>query len=134
MMPRPVKPRKIGYVPQNKIFVPLGKKAGLNDSTLLLHDELEAMRLKDIENLHQNECAEIMDVSRQTFQLIIDSARKKVANALIEGNPIKIEGGHYTLSKYAQRCPKCGKIHQTDTFIEGKTKRKKRCCHNCQNS
>ncbi|QVK17390.1 DUF134 domain-containing protein [Mycoplasmatota bacterium] len=129
-MPRPIKPRKIGYIPQNKMFVPYGKKIEFNDYIILLHDELEAIRLKDIENLHQNECAEIMDVSRQTFQLIIDSARKKVARALIEGNPIKIEGGHYTLSKYTQKCPECGKIHKTESF----SNHKRRCCGNCQNN
>lgn len=132
-MPRPVKPRKIGYVPENKLFIPYGKKTNLSDNILLLHDELEAMRLKDIENLHQSECAEIMDVSRQTFQLIIDSARKKVTSALIEGKPIKIEGGHYTLSKCTHRCPTCGQIHQTDPLIEGNGNRKGRRCRNCLN-
>ncbi len=132
-MPRPIKPRRIGYIPQNKLFVPYNNKENLNDSILLLFDELEAMRLKDIENLDQSECALIMDVSRQTFQLIIDSARKKVATSLIEGKPLKIEGGHYIMSNCAHKCQKCGEIYQTEKFQES-CPRKKKNCQNCQNN
>ncbi len=132
-MPRPIKPRKIGYIPQHKLFVPYDKKRLSNDTILLLHDELEALRLKDIEHLNQNEAAEVMGVSRQTFQLILDSAHQKVATALVEGQAIKIEGGNYTLSERAHRCPQCGKIHQTNAIIEGNCNRKRRRCRNCRN-
>jgi len=131
-MPRPIKPRKIGYIPKNKLFVPHDIKGDLNDTILLLHDELEAIRLKDIEELNQNECADMMNISRQTFQLIIDSAHKKIATALVEGKPIKIDGGHYILSQYAHRCLKCGNMHQTDTLIDGNEHRRKRFCHKCK--
>jgi len=61
------------------------------DDMVLTLEELEAMRLRDIEGLTQQECAERMEISRQTFQNIIDSARKKVAVALINGLSITIK-------------------------------------------
>ncbi|MDK2917497.1 MAG: uncharacterized protein PWQ37_230 [Candidatus Petromonas sp.] len=109
-LPRPVKPRKIAFMPENKYFVPLGKrKCELKEIGLKL-EELEAMRLKDIEKLNQEECAEKMKVSRQTFQLIIDSARNKVARALTEGKAINIEGGNYTFNICKYKCNDCDKI------------------------
>ncbi len=94
-------------MPENKYFVPIGKrKCELVEMKLKL-EELEAMRLKDIEGLNQEECAEKMKVSRQTFQLIIDSARKKVAKALTEGKAINIEGGNYTLNICKYKCNSC---------------------------
>ncbi len=65
------------------------------------------MRLKDIENLHQIECAKLMNISRQTFQLIIDSARKKVVTALIEGKSIHISGGNYITNSCNYVCHNC---------------------------
>ncbi len=106
-LPRPVKPRKISFMPENTYFVPLGKRKCELDEIKLKLEELEAMRLKDIEGLNQEECAQKMKVSRQTFQLIIDSARKKVAKALTKGNAINIEGGNYTFNICKYRCNSC---------------------------
>lgn len=109
-LPRPVKPRKIAFVPQNNYFVPANKpKCELEVITLKL-EELEAMRLKDIGKLNQEECARSMRVSRQTFQLIIEEARKKVAEALTEGKAISIEGGNYTFNICKYECGNCGNI------------------------
>jgi len=65
--------------------------------------ETEAIRLKDIEDLDQAACAERMNVSRPTVQRILESARKKISDALLNGKAIRIEGGnvemlpqHYT--------------------------------------
>lgn len=110
-MARPVKPRKIGYIPSHKLFVPEDKKYCKQEEIILKHDELEAMRLKDVENLNQEECATIMDISRQTFQLIIDRARAKVTEALIEGKPLRIYGGNYVMRDCVKRCKKCGNIY-----------------------
>ena len=131
-MPRPIKPRKIGYIPKHKLFVPEGNNDDVNDYILLSHDELEALRLKDIENLHQIECAKIMDISRQTFQLIIDSAHRKVATALVEGRVLKISGGNYILTHFSQKCPTCGLVHQSEALTNGRQRRRRRC-RNCQN-
>lgn len=54
-------------------------------------DELEAIRLADLEGLYQNKAAEQMKISRQTFGRIISSAHKKIAEALINGKAIKID-------------------------------------------
>jgi len=56
-------------------------------------DELEAVRLADLEKLYQEEAARKMSVSRQTFGNIIQSAHKKIADALLKGKALKIEGG-----------------------------------------
>lgn len=57
-------------------------------------EETEAIRLKDIEDLDQAACAERMNVSRPTVQRILESARKKISDALLNGKAIKIEGGN----------------------------------------
>lgn len=110
-MPRPVRCRRVEYFPENTYFIPVGKHKCEVKETLLKIEELEAMRLKDIEELSQEECAERMQVSRQTFQNIIDSARKKVAIALTEGNAINISGGHYTTKQCQLKCSSCGNVY-----------------------
>ena len=57
------------------------------------------------------ECAKKMEISRQTFQNIIESGRKKIAIALTQGKAIKIAGGHYTTRFCKFRCAKCGYIY-----------------------
>ncbi|MCY6960036.1 DUF134 domain-containing protein [Clostridium brassicae] len=111
-MPRPTKFRRVEFFPENTCFVPLGKSKCQIEEILLKVEELEAMRLKDIEGLNQEECALKMQVSRQTFQNVIDSARKKVAVALTEGKAIKISGGHYTTKMCKFRCVDCGEIYE----------------------
>lgn len=64
------------------------------EQTVLTVDELEAIRLAYLEGLYQADAAAKMSVSRQTFGRIIDSANKKIADALVNGKAIKIEGGH----------------------------------------
>jgi predicted DNA-binding protein (UPF0251 family) len=112
-MPRPVKPRSISYKPKNRSFEP-NKKQNNNEPIILKFEEIEAIRLKDLEKLNQEECAVEMNVSRQTFQLIIEKAREKVADALINGSPINIDGGNYILKSCDKKCnmkkkhcPKC---------------------------
>lgn len=65
---------------------------------ILTVDEFEAIRLADLENLYQEQAAEKMNVSRQTFGRIIESARKKVAEALVQGKALKIEGGEFEMA------------------------------------
>lgn len=107
-MARPVKIRVIESFPEIDYFIPVGKPRCRMQETILKLEELEAMRLKDIENLNQEECAKRMAVSRQTFQNIIDSARNKVAIALTEGNAISISGGNYISKKCKFVCKSCG--------------------------
>lgn len=110
-MPRPTKFRHVEFFPEDTYFFPLGKKKCDIEEIILKVEELEAMRLKDINGLNQEECAEKMQVSRQTFQNIIDNARNKVAMALTEGKAIRISGGHYTTDQCKYKCLDCGSIY-----------------------
>lgn len=111
-MARPTKFRRVEFFPEDTYFTPLDKKGCKIDEMTLKLEELEAMRLKDIEDLNQEECAKRMQVSRQTFQNIIDSARKKVAIALTDGKAIKIDGGNYRASFCKFKCFNCGELYE----------------------
>ena len=107
-MARPTKWRKIEHVPTVASFVPADHAgAGFGENILKL-EELEAIRLKDIEGLEQEECAAKMQVSRPTFQRILLSAREKVADSLIGGKAIRIEGGNFTRNICPVKCLDCG--------------------------
>ena len=106
-MPRPTKWRKISFVPEHTLFKPCGIPKSKLETIVLKVEELEAMRLKDIEGFNQMECAEKMSVSRQTFQNILESARKKVAEALTLGKGIHITGGKYTYNICDYVCQAC---------------------------
>jgi len=112
-MPRPVKWRRVEYIPENRYFAPCPKgKCGCCfeeiEEVQIKIEELEAMRFKDIEGLTQEECAVRMQISRQTFQNVIDEARKKVVTALIGNRAITIGGGHYTKNVCNYKCISCG--------------------------
>jgi len=99
-MPRPCKRRRVGGRPNSSYFKPTGiQKIELEESVLAV-DEFEAVRLKDYLNLDQNECAEKMDVSQPTFHRLVLSARKKIADAIVNGKAIKIEGGNYIFKEH----------------------------------
>jgi predicted DNA-binding protein (UPF0251 family) len=89
-MPRPRKFRNIGCGrPGITRFVPVNG-TGQGPASVLELEELEAIRLKDIECLDQVACAQCMQISRPTFQRILLSARQKIAIALVEGREIVI--------------------------------------------
>lgn len=108
-MARPTKWRKIENIPAIPYFVPSDKDIPEIDKNILKLEELEAIRLKDLEGLEQEECAAKMEVSRPTFQRILISAREKVADSLINGKVILIEGGNFTLNICPVKCSSCGK-------------------------
>jgi predicted DNA-binding protein (UPF0251 family) len=70
-------------------------------------DELEALRLKDLMRLEQEEAAQQMGVSRQTFQRMIEDAHQKVAESLVKGKALTISGGDYQLVPAHLRCGGC---------------------------
>lgn len=111
-MPRPTKFRRVEFFPKDTYFVPWGKPKCEIEEIVLKLEELEAMRLKDIKGLSQEQCAKKMQVSRQTFQNIIDNARKKTAIALTEGNSIKISGGNYRPVFCKFKCFNCGNVYE----------------------
>lgn len=105
-MARPTKWRRIEKMPRTTHFMPgQGRTEGEN---VLKLEELEALRLKDLEGLEQEECASRMEVSRPTFQRILISARQKVADSLINGKAIRIEGGRFTRQICPVFCIDCG--------------------------
>lgn len=113
-MARPTKVRRVGFFPESTYFIPWGKSKCEIEEVVLNVEELEAIRLKDIEKLTQEECAERMDISRQTFQNVIDSAREKVAKALTDGKAIRISGGYYSTNYCKFKCMDCGNIYQVN--------------------
>ncbi len=95
-MPRPPKCRKICRLPSTWEFVPT-QFAGGKAPVILTLDEYEAIRLIDKEGLSQEQCCSQMEIARTTVQKIYDTARKKLAMALVDGLPLHIQGGSYQL-------------------------------------
>lgn len=94
-MPRPVKCRMVEREPVHTVFKPACAPRSLLDEEVVTVEGLEAIRLKDLLGLEQEECAECMHVSRATFQRLLTSARESIARTLIEGKTLRIEGGNY---------------------------------------
>ena len=93
-MPRPMKCRKVCHFPKVLKFLPSDKK-DKEPQILLTVDEYETIRLLDKEGYSQEQCAGFMQVARTTVQRIYESARKKIADAIIDGHPLRIEGGDF---------------------------------------
>ncbi|TQI66434.1 putative DNA-binding protein (UPF0251 family) [Clostridium sp. KNHs216] len=115
VLARPTKWRKIENIPAIPYFVPSETEAAEVPENILKLEELEAVRLKDLEGLEQGECAERMEVSRPTFQRILLSAREKIADSLINGKTIHVEGGTFTRNICPVKCRSCGK-EWTESF------------------
>ena len=84
-------------MPGVNYYKPAGIPLKFLDEVRLSIEELEALRLKDMEDMDQEQCAQRMNISRPTFQRVLKSARKKIADALLNGKAIRIEGGAYEL-------------------------------------
>ena len=95
-MGRPIKWRRVSQMPEVLEFQPVGAADPAMLVNVLLIEELEAVRLKDLEGLEQEACADQMQVSRPTFQRILMNARQKIADSLVHGKGIRIEGGTFT--------------------------------------
>jgi len=103
-MGRPVKCRRIAQTPDVTYFKPAGIPLRELDEVQLSFEEMEALRLKDHLGLEQEQCAIRMNISRQTFQRVLASARKKTIEALLFGKAIRIEGGHFDIAARRFRC------------------------------
>jgi len=114
-LPRPIKPRWVEFFPNVTYFKPAGMPLSTLDEVSLGIDELEALRLKDVLGLEQEQCAERMKVAQSTFQRILTMARAKVASALVEGKAIRIEGGHYRFWAELWECLSCGYRWQSES-------------------
>lgn len=100
-MPRPRKCRKVGFIPTNNCFLP---KEYNTEEVILIIEEIEALRLSDFQMLDQDEAAKSMNISRGTFQRILNLARYKTADAIMNGKIIRIEGGDYELINAVSCC------------------------------
>ena len=127
-MAKPKKDRRVQYPPSVVYFKPQGIPMVLLEQETLTVDEYEAIRLVDKDGLDQQEAAKRMGVSRATCARIVESARKKVAEALTEGKAIRIEGGNVVLKQNRYRCLSCGSLWEGD-LAEGKTAA---TCPKCQ--
>lgn len=130
MMPRPPKLRRIESLPQVSVFKPSGIPLSELQEINLTVVELEALRLKNLEGLGQEECAERMQVSRTTFQRIITTAHEKVSQAVVEGRALRIEGGAYRLAKRRFYCRPCDNEFEVP-YGTGRRGRELQC-PNCQ--
>jgi predicted DNA-binding protein (UPF0251 family) len=107
-MPRPRKWRRLRHQPQPAIFKPVGLPLEKLKQVTLLHEELEALRLADLEGQHQADAANQMSISRSTFQRLVTEARRKVTLALINGAALHIEGGIFRVAAICWHCADCG--------------------------
>lgn len=126
-MPRPRRCRRVGFHPDFRYFRPGGRAKG---EIVLKIEELESLRLKDLLQLDQIEAAKLMDISQPTFHRILKEARRKVAEALVDGKAIRVSGGDYRFRNLCydcrsewgaplERCPICGGISVSSVAREG---------------
>jgi predicted DNA-binding protein (UPF0251 family) len=115
-MPRPRKWRKVCCLPENSRFGPLDSTVNTDNYVQMTVDEYETIRLIDLHGFTQEECASQMNIARTTVQGIYNDARKKLADSLVNGKLLWIEGGEYRL------CDGLGK-----TCGGGNCRRHRRC-------
>jgi predicted DNA-binding protein (UPF0251 family) len=102
-MPRPRKRRALAELPRSAIYKPAGVPLEALRRVAMLHEELEALRLADLEGLTQEQAAQRMGVSRSTFQRVLAHARRQVALALVEGHALQIAGGTFYVAPRRSR-------------------------------
>jgi len=127
-MPRPLKCRRVTSIPGTTFFKPAGIPMRLLEEVQLTLEEAEALRLKEIEDLDQEAASERMNVSRPTFQRVLASARRKVADALLNGKAIRITGGNVEIAFNRFRCRRG---HQWDTPDEASGQLVPALCPTC---
>ncbi len=96
--------RRVSYLPEATYFKPLGKHVSEIEEVNLLVEEAEAVRLKDLEGYDHEASAQKMSISRSTFSRLLDSARQKLADALLNGKAIRIEGGNFEMAIRHFKC------------------------------
>jgi len=135
-MARPKCCRNIWRTPERCYFEPRGITGPELEEVTLSLDEFEAVRLADFNGFYQEDAAGRMNISRQTFGRIIESAHKKIADSLVNGKALKIEGGEIAIKgKRHLRCPKCKKTVDpaTGSASDGKEINCPRCGNTSNN-
>ncbi|MBI4805240.1 MAG: DUF134 domain-containing protein [Desulfovibrio sp.] len=114
-MPRPRRCCRVSGEPTCRKFKPSGIPARELEEVTLAVEELEALRLGDMEGLYHETAAQMMGVSRATFGRILQDGRKKVATALVSGQALKIDGGNYEMSEQKEHvCCGRGRKNRTE--------------------
>lgn len=132
-MPKPRKKRQVQYPPPVVFFKPNGVPLWALEKVVITVDEYEAVRLSDYEEMKHEAAASEMNISRPTFTRLIQSAHKKLAEAVVMGKAIVIEGGPVSLAGnrfvckqcqyiwmqesnvcFPEKCPKCESLSITD--------------------
>ena len=131
-MPRPVNRRCVAFIPEAVYFKPSGIPMYALEEVCLTIEEAEAIRLKDLQGLQQEECAENMHISRPTFHRVIESARAKIADALINGKAIRIDGGNFEMATRRFRCSDDG--HEWNVPFETMIGEKPLDCPRCNSA
>ena len=103
-MARPRKWRNVCRLPLNSEYGPLDGDSETEEVISMTVEEYETIRLIDHMGLIQEECADSMGVARTTAQDMYSKARKNIATSLVEGMPLKIEGGVYKVCERSERC------------------------------
>jgi uncharacterized protein len=106
-MPRPRKWRKVCCLPESDRFGPLNTHINEEHFVTMSIDEYETIRLIDLEGFTQVECANQMNIARTTVQGIYNDARRKLAESLVNGKVLRIEGGDYKLCDGVEKT--CGR-------------------------
>ncbi len=109
-MARPQKDRLIKEPPLFSEFKPAGIPGRLVEKVILTIDEYEAFRLSDNLAMSQEEAADEMEISRPTFTRLIESARKKISELIINGKMLVIEGGNIHFRQNLIKCRGCGHL------------------------
>lgn len=105
-MVRPYKERRVEQLPPISCYKPAGiSLCNLEEITITV-EEMEAIRLADIEQLDQAAAAERMEVSRPTFHRIVNRAHQKIAMALWQGYALHIDGGNFHIAHHQQKSPR----------------------------
>lgn len=125
-MVRPKKYRFVSVEPEVLYFKPRGVPLVDLKEIVLNFEELEAVRLKDFKGLEQEECAENMKISRTTFHRIYGNAKKKIADFLLNGKALKIEGGSCIINARMFMCIKC-KNEWQQTYGKGRPEKCPTC-------
>ncbi len=104
----PYRRRRVQGPPLIQQFKPSGVPAKSLQSIILNIDEYEGIRLADYQGLDHTAAAEQMGISRPTFSRLIEKARRKVAQAIIDGKMLSIEGGNFDFTHHRYQCEDCG--------------------------
>ena len=107
-MSRPRKWRKVCCLPQSNRFGPLNVTMNQEQFITMTVDEYETIRLIDLEGFKQEECAKQMNIARTTVQAMYNNAREKIAESLVNGKVLRIEGGDFKLCDGLEKNSNCG--------------------------